>query len=73
MFWSKTYAAIAAAFVLTMGTAIAQPASPPKPETNPQSKSGATIVVHPTEDECRKGWNASLRWTKEQFEAFCSN
>jgi hypothetical protein len=71
----KGYGATTAAVVLTIltiGTAVAQPASPPKPVANPQSKPGATIVINPTEDECRSGWNASLRWTKEQFDAFCS-
>ena len=39
---------------------------------NPQAKPGATMVINPTEDECQKGWNASLKWTKEQFEQFCT-
>jgi hypothetical protein len=38
---------------------------------NPQSKSGATIVVNPTVEECRRGWEANMRWTKDQFEQFC--
>jgi hypothetical protein len=46
------------------------PTNPVPP--NPQAKPGATIVVNPTTDECRSGWNASLRWTKEQFDDFCN-
>jgi hypothetical protein len=46
------------------------PTSPTPP--NPQSKPGATMVINPTEDECRKGWDATLKWTKEQFEEFCA-
>ena len=39
---------------------------------NPQAKPGATMVINPTEDECQKGWNATLKWTKEQFDQFCT-
>jgi len=35
---------------------------------NPQSKPGATIVINPTEEECHRGWNATMKWTQEQFE-----
>ncbi|HJZ32823.1 MAG TPA: hypothetical protein VKF35_17020 [Hyphomicrobiaceae bacterium] len=46
------------------------PTSPPS--SNPQAQSGATIVINPTVDECRKGWDSSMKWTKEQFERFCT-
>ena len=39
---------------------------------NPQAKPGATMVINPTEDECQKGWNSTLKWTQEQFEQFCT-
>jgi len=55
--------------------ALAQATPGPTPgPTNPnsQTKPGATIVVNPTEEECRKGWDPTLRWTKEQFEQFCA-
>ena len=57
-------------------TAFAQTSPTPGPTNpvppNPQSKSGATIVINPTEEECKRGWNPGLRWTKEQFDQFCS-
>ena len=46
--------------------------SPPTPNTNPQTKPGGTIVVNPTEAECKQGWKAGMRWTKDQFDEFCS-
>ena len=61
--------AIGSAVLLCLGgTALAQVQSPP----NPQTKPGATIVINPTEEECKRGWNASMRWTEEQFEEFCA-
>jgi hypothetical protein len=44
----------------------------PAPQTNTQAKPGATMVINPTQEECRRGWNVTLRWTKEQFEQFCA-
>jgi len=41
------------------------------PSTNPQAQPGATIVVNPTTEECRRGWSSGMKWTKEQFEHFC--
>jgi len=38
----------------------------------PQTKGQTNIVVNPTEAECRTGWNASLKWSKEQFDQFCT-
>jgi len=45
------------------------PTNPVPP--NPQAKSGATIVVNPTADECKRGWDPGMKWTKEQFDQFC--
>ncbi len=65
-----------ALLAVTSTTVVAQtsptpgPTNPPPP--NPQAKPGATIVVNPTIAECRKGWNDTLRWTKEQFQEFCN-
>jgi hypothetical protein len=39
---------------------------------NPQAQPGATIVINPTTDECRRGWDASMRWTQDQFREFCT-
>jgi hypothetical protein len=46
------------------------PTNPSLP--GPQAKPGATMVVNPTEEECRKGWSPTLKWTKEQVEQFCA-
>jgi hypothetical protein len=43
----------------------------PAPQSNPLAKPGSDLVVNPTEDECQKGWSPGLKWTQEQFEAFC--
>jgi len=40
--------------------------------SNPQGKEGATIVVNPTAEECKRGWDPSTKWTKEQFDQFCT-
>lgn len=59
-------------------TAVAQTTPSPSPgPTNPatpgiQSGRGANIVVNPTEDECRRGWNPTMRWTQQQFQEFCT-
>jgi hypothetical protein len=56
--------------VLSQGTPSPGPTNP-TPPPNPQAQPGATIVVNPTADQCRQGWNASMKWTKQQFEDFC--
>jgi hypothetical protein len=48
------------------------PTNPNQPPPNPQAQPGATMVINPTVDECRKGWDASMKWTKQQFDEFCS-
>jgi len=44
----------------------------PPSQANPQTKPGGTIVVNPTQEECKRGWSAQMRWTKDQFDAFCA-
>jgi hypothetical protein len=46
------------------------PANPVQP--NPQAQPGATIVLNPTMEECRRGWDASMKWTREQYDDFCA-
>lgn len=43
-------------------------------QTPPQTKApgSTTIVINPTQAECQQGWNANLKWTKDQFDQFCS-
>jgi hypothetical protein len=40
-------------------------------ETSQQSKPGYDLVINPTTEECKKGWVAAVKWTKEQFERLC--
>ena len=67
-------AAAMVGILLLTGTSLAQllpspgPVKPPPPVENPVGKG---IVINPTEDECRRGWDPSLKWTKEQFNDFC--
>ena len=66
--------AIAAAVALCATASVAQttPGQTDPTSPNPQAKPGATMVINPTEDECKKGWNSNLKWTKEQFDQFCA-
>ena len=66
--------AIAAAISLWATLSLAQttPGQTDPTPPNPQAKPGATMVINPTDDECQKGWNSTLKWTKEQFEQFCT-
>lgn len=51
--------------------------TPPRPgptvpeKSLPVPKGGEDIVINPTADECKAGWRPGLRWTKEEFDAFC--
>jgi len=64
-------------FVTGASFALAQGAPGPTPgptnpiPPNPRTKTGETMVIRTTEDECRKGWHANLWRTKHQFEHFC--
>jgi len=44
----------------------------PTPAPNPLSKPGTDLVINPTNEECQQGWRLGLKWTQEQFEAFCT-
>ena len=59
---------------LALGTAsgVCAQQTSPQQQKNPQSAPGATIIVNPTEAECKRGWSADMRWTKQQFETFCA-
>lgn len=58
--------------VLAQGTPSPTPGPTNPTPPNPQSKEGATIVINPTIEECKVGWQPGLRWTKEQFDRFCT-
>jgi hypothetical protein len=45
---------------------------PTNPAPNPLAKPGADLVINPTTEECEKGWRPGLKWTREQFENFCT-
>jgi hypothetical protein len=68
-------AAVTSAGLMLLGAAsVAQTGPPPGPIKTPppvENPSGKSIVINPTEDECKRGWTASTRWTKEQFNDFC--
>jgi hypothetical protein len=44
----------------------------PTPAPNPLAKPGTDLVINPTNEECQQGWRPGLKWTQEQFEAFCT-
>jgi hypothetical protein len=44
----------------------------PAPQPNPLAKPGSDLVINPTTEECKQGWRPGLKWTKEQFEKFCT-
>jgi hypothetical protein len=66
-----------ALLVCCCSVALAQNAPSPGPTNpappNPQGKEGATIVINPTAEECKRGWDPSTKWTKEQFDRFCTS
>jgi hypothetical protein len=39
---------------------------------SPAQSENRTIVINPTEQECKRGWRSDLRWTKQEFKAFCT-
>ena len=47
------------------------PTNPAPAQPNPLAKPGSDLVINPTTEECQKGWSPGVKWTKEQFEAFC--
>jgi hypothetical protein len=44
----------------------------PTPPNQPLAKPGTDLVINPTTEECQKGWDPSVKWTKEQFAEFCA-
>jgi hypothetical protein len=48
------------------------PTNPTSPANNPQAQPGATMVINPTVEQCRQGWNSAMKWTKAQFDHFCT-
>ena len=65
------------AFCVSFASAgLAQASQSPGPTVPPKSlpipKRGDNLVINPTVDECRKGWHPGLKWTKKQFDGFCS-
>lgn len=58
-------------WLLSVPPVSAQTTPPTFPAPDKGDKSEKSIVVNPTDDECRKGWSADLKWTKEQFEVYC--
>jgi hypothetical protein len=73
--WLRISAACVCGTLACSSFAAAAQTTTPGP-TNPapalQAKPGATIVVNPTKEECTRGWHPGLKWTKEQFEEFCT-
>jgi hypothetical protein len=66
-----TGAAVMAAATSALGQGAPKPGPtnpPPAQPVRPQTD----IVINPTAEQCQAGWNASLAWTKEQFESFCA-
>ena len=41
-------------------------------ETSQQSTPGHDHGINPTTEECKKGWEAAVKLTKEQFGLLCS-
>jgi hypothetical protein len=41
-------------------------------ETSQQSTPGHDLVINPTTEECKKGWEAAVKLTKKQFELLCT-
>ena len=41
-------------------------------DLSPQSKPTSDLVINPTTEQCKKGWEAAMKWTKEQFEQLCA-
>jgi hypothetical protein len=41
-------------------------------ETSQQSTPGHDLAINPTPQECKKGWEAAVKLTKEQFGQLCA-
>ena len=58
-------------WLLTSSPAAAQ-TTPTIPPPEKFEKSEKTIVINPTDEQCKKGWSDDLKWSKDEFEAFCT-
>ncbi len=65
----------ALAFAAAAALAQTQPApgpTKPPPTSSPLAKPGTDMVINPTTQQCREGWNPSLKWTRAEFDAHCA-
>jgi hypothetical protein len=74
-----TAARLAAAAAISMGiagTGLAETSPKPgttvPPKTLPVPQGGESMVINPTQAECKAGWRPGLRWTRQEFEKFCA-
>ena len=68
---------VAAAMVVVGGLVLAQTSptpepTKPEPAPGPVARAGRDIVVNPTLEQCRAGWNPTLRSTRDEFKAHCA-
>lgn len=45
----------------------------PAPAPNSLAKPGSDLVINPTPVQCKEGWRPGLKWTRQQFETFCTD
>jgi hypothetical protein len=66
--------ALCVAFATAAFAQSSQSSGPTMPSQPPLliAKRGDNLVINPTIDECRMGWHLGLKWTKKQFDNFCS-
>lgn len=73
--------AVPVACCLLMATGALAQAAPPGPTAPdrtvpekmlPVPRPGDNMVLNPTLEECKAGGRPGLRWTKEQFDNFCT-
>jgi hypothetical protein len=72
---AKLAGAVALCLAAT-GTSLAQTSPSPGPTVPPKSlpvpKGGESMVINPTVEECRAGWRKELKWSKAEFDKFCT-
>jgi hypothetical protein len=69
IFWAAIACTILAQAPPAPGPTVPGPTTPEK--SLPVPKGGENIVINPTGAECKAGWRPGLRWTREEFDAFC--
>jgi hypothetical protein len=67
--WAVIASAVLAQKPPTPGPTVPDPSAPEK--SLPVPKSRDNLVINPTTAECKAGWRPGMRWTREEFEAFC--